>query len=128
MVLLVCEYVGRLFRLATVKHASFPYILRYLHPILCDYVESDPHLLCCAFAADPGEEHGYVVKLTDDTLDPPYPMKPGQAIRLSVTYDSTTDHFGVMAFMYVTMSGWDPTCPGNPTGLSSAPDLIIFAP
>ena len=57
-------------------------------------------------------------------MDPPYPMKPGQAIRLSVTYESTTDHFGVMGFMYVTMSAWDPTCPGNPIGLSYTPEVL----
>lgn len=47
-------------------------------------------------AADSGQEHGYLVKMTDDLLIPPYPMKPGQNITLVSRYDSSIDHYGEM--------------------------------
>jgi hypothetical protein len=46
------------------------------------------------FVDTPGEEHGYVVRLTDDTLDPPYMLNPNQDITIVATYNSTIDHFG----------------------------------
>lgn len=45
-------------------------------------------------AADPGQEHGYLVKMTDDTMDPPYPLEPGQNVTLVSRYDSSVDHYG----------------------------------
>ena len=42
----------------------------------------------------PGEEHGYLVQMLDDTLDPPYQLSPGQAVRLVSRYDASVDHYG----------------------------------
>lgn len=47
-------------------------------------------------ADTPGEEKGYVVRLTDDTLDPPYMLKPGQDITIVSHYDSTENHYGAL--------------------------------
>ena len=50
-----------------------------------------------AIAADPGQEHGYLVKMTDDTVLPPYQLRPGQNVTLVSRYDSSVDHFGGLA-------------------------------
>ena len=50
-----------------------------------------------ANAADPGQEHGYLVKMTDDTIIPPYQLQPGQNVTLVSRYDSSVDHFGGLA-------------------------------
>ena len=43
-----------------------------------------------------GNEKGYVVKMTDDTLSPPYKMMPGTRVRLESAYDGTERRTGVM--------------------------------
>ena len=48
-------------------------------------------------AADPGQEHGYLVKMADDTIIPPYQLRPGQNVTLVSRYDSSVDHFGGLA-------------------------------
>ena len=58
----------------------------------------------CPVAADPGQEHGYLVKMTDDTIIPPYQLQPGQNVTLVSRYDSSVDHFGGRGVSYPLMS------------------------
>ena len=47
-------------------------------------------------AGEAGNEKGYVVKMTDDTLSPPYKVMPGMRVRLESAYDGTERRTGVM--------------------------------
>ncbi|BDA50791.1 hypothetical protein COCOBI_17-0080 [Coccomyxa sp. Obi] len=64
-------------------------------------------------ADTPGQEKGYLVEMTDDTLVPPYPLKPGQNVTIVSKYNADKNHFGVMALWILTVTNWDPTCPGG---------------
>lgn len=41
-----------------------------------------------------GQEHGYVVRIDPDYMQPPYVLQPGQNVTLSASYDASVDHFG----------------------------------
>ena len=84
--------------------------------------ESKGHIL--HLAADAGQEHGYLVKMTDDSLAIPYTMQPGQKVTLVSRYDSSVDHYGVMAFVIPWLANFDPTCPGNATGPTPHENLL----
>ncbi|EIE27161.1 hypothetical protein COCSUDRAFT_55184 [Coccomyxa subellipsoidea C-169] len=60
-----------------------------------------------------GQEKGYLVRMTDDTLVPPYPLKPGQNVTIVSKYSADDRHYGVMALWILTVTNWDPTCPGS---------------
>lgn len=47
-------------------------------------------------AGEAGNEKGYVVKMTDDTLATPYKIMPGTRVRLESAYDGTSRRTGVM--------------------------------
>ena len=47
-------------------------------------------------AGEAGNEKGYVVKMTDDTLSTPYKIMPGTRVRLESAYDGTERRTGVM--------------------------------
>jgi len=47
-------------------------------------------------AGEPGNEAGYVVAMTDDTLATPYKVVPGTRVRLESAYDGTSKRLGVM--------------------------------
>ena len=49
----------------------------------------------------PGNEKGYLVAMTEDRLTEPYPLLPGQKIRVEATYDSTENYGGVMSILVV---------------------------
>ena len=49
-----------------------------------------------ACADQPGNEAGYVVKMTDDNVSPPYKIAPGTRVRLESAYDGNTRRLGVM--------------------------------
>jgi hypothetical protein len=61
----------------------------------------------------PGQEYGYLVKMTDQDFDPPVQLLPGQNVTLSAEYDSLDDHYGVMALFYLTLIDFDLSCPGQ---------------
>ena len=112
----------------------------------------------CAWADTPGQEKGYLVQMTDDTLVPPYQLKPGQNVTIVSKYSADEKHYGegshslsrplccmqfvclsacflaltqgckpendpammngtscagVMALWILTVTNWDPTCPGG---------------
>ena len=50
----------------------------------------------CCDAGEAGNEKGYVVKMTDDTLATPYKIMPGTRVRLESAYDGTERRTGVM--------------------------------
>jgi len=45
-------------------------------------------------AGEPGNEAGYVVKMTDDTLEKPYKIAPGTRVRVESAYDGNTRRLG----------------------------------
>eukprot|EP00890_Picochlorum_soloecismus_P000437 jgi/Picsp_1/1394/NSC_04873-R1_mtn19-like protein len=49
----------------------------------------------------PGNEKGYLVAMTEDRLTEPYPLQPGQKIRVEAVYDSSEDYGGVMSILVV---------------------------
>ncbi len=48
----------------------------------------------CAWADTPGQEKGYLVQMTDDTLVPPYQLKPGQNVTIISKYSADDKHYG----------------------------------
>lgn len=52
-------------------------------------------------AGEAGNEKGYVVKMTDDTLSPPYKIMPGTRVRLESAYDGTERRTGVMGCVFI---------------------------
>ena len=50
-----------------------------------------------------GNEKGYVVKMTDDVLSPPYKIAPGTKLRIESAYDGTQQRTGVMGLVN---AGW----------------------
>lgn len=61
-------------------------------PALCGSCASSTFV--CPWADEVGNERGYLVEMTAQTLDVPYKMSPGQRVRLVSKYDSRTDHYG----------------------------------
>ena len=47
-------------------------------------------------AGQPGNEAGYVVKMTDEVLNPPYKISPGTPIRIESAYQGSKRRLGVM--------------------------------
>lgn len=50
-----------------------------------------------ARADEPGNEGGYLVKMTDDTLETPYKIAPGTRVRVESAYDGNTRRLGAPA-------------------------------
>ncbi len=50
--------------------------------------------LCGTPADTAGQEKGYLVRMTDDTLVPPYPLKPGQNVTIVSKYYADDRHYG----------------------------------
>lgn len=48
----------------------------------------------CCVAGVPGNELGYVVKMTDDDPSPPYAIEPGTRVRLISDYDGSERRLG----------------------------------
>ena len=46
-------------------------------------------------ADTPGQEKGYLVRMTDDTLVPPYQLKPGQNVTIVSRYSADIEHYGM---------------------------------
>ena len=53
---------------------------------------------------EPGNEAGYVVKMTDDTLERPYKIAPGTRVRLESAYEGDVRRLGVMVAPAYTCS------------------------
>jgi hypothetical protein len=69
------------------------------------------------FSADEvGNERGYLVQMTQDTLDEPYKMSPGQKVRLVSNYDARMDHYGTFL---------QPPLPGSERGQMCNGEKII---
>ena len=63
--------------------------------ILSKHAISAPYWKPYCGADDPGNEHGYVVKIPPVFLMPPVVVEPGTVVELVSTYDSSIDHFGM---------------------------------
>ena len=76
----------------------------------CEYIQYPPHR-CCSYvgvterraielealscgAGVPGDEEGYVVKMTDGDPSPPYLIQPGTNVRLFSDYDGSERRLG----------------------------------
>lgn len=57
-----------------------------------------------------GNEKGYVVKMTDDVLSPPYVIKPGTKVRIESAYDGTQHRTGVMGLVNAWVAGLSTPC------------------
>ncbi|BDA50792.1 hypothetical protein COCOBI_17-0100 [Coccomyxa sp. Obi] len=95
---------------------------QHIGGICMEIVDTDTgHVICtsCSVygnstsADTPGEEKGYLVEMTDDTLVPPYPLKPGQHVTIVSEYNADKNHYGVMGLWALSVTKWDPTCPGG---------------
>ncbi|EIE18154.1 hypothetical protein COCSUDRAFT_68383 [Coccomyxa subellipsoidea C-169] len=61
----------------------------------------------------PGDEEGYVVKMTDGEPSPPYLIAPGTNVRLFSDYDGAERRLGVMGLMSVWVAGLESECTGQ---------------
>lgn len=66
--------------------------------------------LFCFAAGKAGNEKGYVVKMTDDVLSPPYKIAPGTKVRLESAYDGTQRRTGVMGLVNAWVTGLSTPC------------------
>ena len=55
-------------------------------------------------AGEPGNEAGYVVKMTDDTLEKPYKIAPGTRVRVESAYDGNTRRLGAAPRTHALLS------------------------
>lgn len=63
-----------------------------------------------ACAGQPGNEKGYVVKMTDQLLDPPYKVSPGTRVRIESAYVGDERRLGVMGLMNAWVTGLEYPC------------------
>ena len=61
-------------------------------------------------AGKAGNEKGYVVKMTDEVLSPPYKIAPGTKVRLESAYDGTQRRTGVMGLVNAWVTGLSTPC------------------
>ncbi|CAL5223582.1 g6118 [Coccomyxa viridis] len=61
----------------------------------------------------PGNEEGYVVKMTDGDPSPPYLVEPGTRVRLVSDYSAAERRLGVMGLMSVWVGGLEKPCTGQ---------------
>lgn len=54
----------------------------------------------------PGNEKGYVVKMSADTYETPYQLQPGQVVRVDAKYSSSQPFAGVMSMMAFAFSNF----------------------
>ena len=59
---------------------------------------------------EPGNEAGYVVKMTDEVLSPPYKIAPGTRVRLESAYLGTERRTGVMGLIHTWVAGLSTPC------------------
>ena len=64
----------------------------------------------CPGAGKAGNEKGYVVKMTDEVLSPPYKIAPGTKVRLESAYDGTQRRTGVMGLVNAWVTGLSTPC------------------
>lgn len=72
-----------------------------------------------------GEERGYLVKMSQTVFDQPKQILPGTNVTIESEYDSSANHFGVMALYFVDLVDFDTSCPGPvsaTTGSAFGPD------
>lgn len=70
-------------------------VSRHLLMVMCEGMLRSiqgQHIQCWQLTAslgadEPGNEDGYVVKMTDDDLSPPYKIAPGTRVRLESLYE-----------------------------------------
>ena len=61
-------------------------------------------------AGEPGNEAGYVVKMTEDNLSPPYRIAPGTRVRIESAYLGTERRLGVMGLIKTWVAGLSKPC------------------
>ncbi|KAK9842080.1 hypothetical protein WJX81_007607 [Elliptochloris bilobata] len=71
----------------------------------------------------PGNEAGYVVKMTDDNVSPPYKILPGTRVRLESMYDGNTRRLGVMGLMSTWVANLSVPC-HRQFGYAMASDVL----
>lgn len=62
-----------------------------------------------------GNEKGYLVSMSQAVMEQPVQIRPGQNVTLESVYDTSEDHFGVMALFFLDLVGFDSSCPGAVT-------------
>ena len=60
----------------------------------------------------PGNEQGYLVKMSEATMEAPLHILPGTNVTIESDYDASVDHFGVMALFFLDLVDFDKSCPG----------------
>lgn len=75
-----------------------------------------------------GDEHGYLVAMSQTVMEEPKQILPGTIVTIESVYDSSLDHFGVMALFFLDLVDFDTSCPGPVTvttgTLSSAKNML----
>lgn len=72
-----------------------------------------------------GDEHGYLVAMSQTVMEEPKQILPGTIVTIESVYDSSLDHFGVMALFFLDLVDFDTSCPGPvtaTTGSAFGPD------
>lgn len=59
-----------------------------------------------------GDESGYLVKMSEAVMETPLQILPGTNVTIESDYDSSVDHFGVMALFFLEMVNFNKSCPG----------------
>ncbi|KAL3145704.1 hypothetical protein ABBQ32_003237 [Trebouxia sp. C0010 RCD-2024] len=73
----------------------------------------------------PGDEEGYLVKMSEAVRETPLHIQPGTNVTIESDYDASVDHFGVMALLFLDLVDFDESCPGPvtaSTGSAFGPD------
>ncbi|KAK9842004.1 hypothetical protein WJX81_003725 [Elliptochloris bilobata] len=91
----------------------------------------DTHELICRSCpvygtekGEPGNEDGYVVKMTDDDLATPYKIAPGTRVRLESLYQNDKRLLGAMGLMVVLVSDTAPCPSRGPYGVHGFPGYV----
>lgn len=63
----------------------------------------------------PGDEEGYLVKMSEAVRETPLHIQPGTNVTIESDYDASVDHFGVMALLFLDLVDFDESCPGPVT-------------
>ena len=75
----------------------------------------------------PGNEQGYLVKMSEAVTETPKLIMPGTNVTIESDYDASTDHFGVMALFFLDLVYFDKSCPGPlTTSTGNALHVIWF--
>ena len=65
-----------------------------------------------------GNESGFLVAMSQQVFSEPMEVTPGMVVTIEAEYAADQPHYGVMALWFLTLAGFNESCPGpNATGM-----------